>query len=124
MKLIRKSAVAALGLLAAACVPRTGEAPAPRASVPQAYTTPQLQALMGATAAQLVARFGQPRLDIREGTARKLQFTSAACVLDVYFYPAGEREPVVTHIDARLPDGRDIDQSSCVAALIAQQQRR
>ena len=26
-------------------------------------------------------------------------------------------EPVVTHIDARLPDGREMDRSSCVAAI-------
>jgi hypothetical protein len=125
--IIRQSRFAALSLCllaAAGCVPRTGGTPAPRASAPQVYTTPQLQELIGSSAVQLVARFGEPRLDIREGTARKLQFVSPACVLDVYFYPSGTREPVVTHIDARLPDGNDFDRSSCVAALTAQRQTR
>ena len=36
--------------------------------------------------------------------------------------PAQPPEPVVTHVDARLPDGREMDRSSCVAALSAQQQ--
>jgi hypothetical protein len=119
-----KTAAVALALLAAGCAPTTRQAPAPRASTPQVYTTPQLQELIGSSAAQLVARFGEPRLDIREGTARKLQFVSPACVLDVYFYPSGTREPVVTHIDARLPDGNDFDRSSCIAALTAARQVR
>ena len=119
-----KFASLGLALLAAGCVPPTGREPTPRASEPQVYTTPQLQQVTGSSAAQLIARFGEPRLDIREGTARKLQFTSPACVLDVYFYPSGQREPVVTHIDARLPDGRDIDRASCVAALMAGRQAR
>jgi hypothetical protein len=39
-------------------------------------------------------------------------------VLDAYLYPQRERgEPVVTHVDARLPDGRDVDRDSCIAAL-------
>ena len=62
--------------------------------------------------------FGNPGLDIREGDARKLQFLGPACVLDLYLYPSRRgAEPVVTHVDARLPDGRDMDRASCVAAL-------
>jgi hypothetical protein len=124
MKLISKSAALVTGLLLAGCVPRTVEAPAPRASALVVLSTPQLQEVMGSSAAQLIARFGEPRLDVREGTARKLQFATPVCVLDVYFYPSGQREPVVTHVDSRLPDGRDIDRSSCVSALSAQRQRR
>ncbi len=69
--------------------------------------------------------FGPPDLDVREGAARKLQFLGPACVLDVYLYPprAGA-EPVVTHVDARLPDGRDMDRSSCVAALSRRREAR
>ena len=75
--------------------------------------------MLGATAAALVAQFGQPDLDAREGPARKLQFLGPACVLDAYLYPprGGRGESVVTHVDARLPDGREMDRSSCVAAL-------
>ena len=39
-------------------------------------------------------------------------------MLDAYLYPArGGGEPIVTYVDARLPDGRDFDRASCVAAL-------
>jgi hypothetical protein len=81
---------------------------------------------MGRTQAQVIAQFGRPALDIREGTARKLQFESPVCVLDAYFYPpaSGRGEAVVTYIDARTVDGRDIDRATCVAALVAQRQVR
>ena len=73
---------------------------------------------MGQSAARLLAMFGRPALDITEGYARKLQFANATCVLDAYLYPpAAGREGVVTHVDARLPDGRDYDAGSCIAAL-------
>ncbi len=86
---------------------------------PQTYTPAGLEAVLGATAAALVAQFGQPDLDAREGPARKLQFLGPACVLDTYLYPprGGRGEAVVTHVDARLSDGREMDRSSCVAAL-------
>lgn len=77
-----------------------------------------LEGVMGRTAPALVGRFGTPSLDVREGSARKLQFASGVCVLDVYLYPrAGGGEAVVTHIDARFPDGRDLDRASCVASF-------
>ena len=77
-----------------------------------------LEGVMGRTAPALVGRFGAPALDVREGTARKLQFSNAICVLDLYLYPrAGGGEAVVTHIDARFPDGRDLDRASCVASF-------
>jgi hypothetical protein len=72
---------------------------------------------MGRTAGAVVSRFGAPALDVREGTARKLQFSSAVCVLDLYLYPAGGGEAVVTHIDARLPDGRGMDRASCLGSF-------
>lgn len=76
--------------------------------------------VLGRTAAALIAAFGRPALDVREGSARKLQFSGAACVLDAYLYPPRSRgEPVVTHVDARLPDGRDMDRHACAAALRA-----
>jgi hypothetical protein len=81
--------------------------------------------VLGRTAAVLSAQLGRPALDIREGTARKLQFESPACVLDAYLYPpAAGGEPIVTHLDARLPDGRDMDRASCIAALVAARARR
>jgi hypothetical protein len=90
--------------------------PPPQRVVP--YNSTGLETVLGRTARMLEAQFGKPALDVREGPARKLQFGGAACVLDAYLYPPkGGGEPIVTHIDARLRDGRDLDRASCVAAL-------
>ena len=107
-------------LLLPACASNRTAAPAP-ALTPvqtQVYSVLGLENVIGRTSPAIETQFGRPELDIREGTARKLQFVGPACVLDVYFYPpkAGG-EPIVTHVDARLPDGRDFDRASCVAAL-------
>lgn len=69
--------------------------------------------------ASLIRQFGDPRLDVREGDMRKLQFTGRACVLDIYLYPLRpDAEPVATHIEARrASDGEDVDSDACVAAL-------
>jgi hypothetical protein len=122
-------AVIAGAVLVAGCVAPVRENAAPpvrpAAPPPPAYSTNGLESVIGQSARGLVALFGNPDLDIREGSARKLQFLGPICVLDAYLYPprAGA-EPVVTHIDARLPDGRDIDRSSCVAALSRREQAR
>jgi hypothetical protein len=113
--------------LLAGCVAPAGNRPAPPSGQPPApsYTTQGLESVMGQNARSLVGLLGQPGLDVREGAARKLQFLGPACVLDAYLYPPrGGGEAVVTHVDARLPDGRDMDRASCVAALTAQQQTR
>lgn len=122
-----RAAFLASALLLAGCVPSSGAREAPQRPAPQPSLSNMagLESVMGRTARILQGQFGTPDLDVREGTARKLQFSSAACVLDVYLYPpARGGDPVVTHIDARLPDGRDIDRSSCIAALHQARQRR
>jgi hypothetical protein len=111
----------------AACVPadrpRTAAPvridPRPIVSTPLHAPPTGLEAVMGRSAGTLTALFGTPGLDVREGRARKLQFLGPACVLDAYLYPRGGRgsEPVVTHVDTRLPDGRDTDRATCVEAL-------
>lgn len=80
-------------------------------------TVAGLETVMGQTAAALTRAFGPPDKDIRETGARKLQFASAFCVLDAYLYPKGTGEPLVTYVDARQLDGRDIDRASCVASM-------
>lgn len=103
----------------AGCVPRTAETGQRGvATPPPAYTTHGLESVIGRGARALIALFGPPDLDAREGPARRLQFLGPACVLDAYLYPprAGA-EAIVTHVDARLPDGRDMDRASCAAAL-------
>ena len=125
MPLIAAMAGAAL---ATGCVGPAREAPPVRASAPPSaptYSTHGLESVIGQGSRALTALFGNPDLDVREGAARKLQFLGPACVLDAYLYPprAGA-DPIVSHVDARLPDGRDMDRSSCVAALSRRREAR
>jgi len=86
-------------------------------SVAVPYSSAGLERVIGQNAAGLTQLFGQANADMREGTARKLQFQGPICVLDAYLYPKGSAEPRVTYVDAREPDGSAIDRASCVAAL-------
>lgn len=75
-----------------------------------------LEGVIGARAAALTRRFGQARIDLTEGDARKLQFMGASCVLDIFLYPpeAGAR-PVATYVEARnRSDGADTDRARCI----------
>lgn len=84
-------------------------APPPMAS---AYGPPK--PLIGLDAKRLIARFGEPRLDIVDRTVRKLQFLTGGCVVDAYLYTTARgREPTVTHVDARWPDGKDAELTAC-----------
>ncbi|MCT2401331.1 hypothetical protein [Novosphingobium mangrovi (ex Huang et al. 2023)] len=86
---------------------------------PQFQSIPGVEGVIGATQKQLVRQFGNPRLDVWEGDARKLQFTGTPCVLDVYLYPTSRsHEPLATYVDARrASDGQDVDRTACVLAL-------
>lgn len=122
----RGSFILALAAVLAACAPvqqRPRVAPPvrnehrPNVSAPL-HTPTGLEMVMGRDARALIALLGTPGLDVREGPARKLQFLGPACVLDAYLYPRrGGGDPVVTHVDARLPDGRDTDRAACVETL-------
>ncbi|MFD1610326.1 hypothetical protein ACFSCW_00765 [Sphingomonas tabacisoli] len=117
---MRKALVIGSTLLGAGCA----TAPPPAVPVaPPIISTSGLERVLGHDAHDLVALFGEPELDVREDQARKLQFVGPICVLDAYLYSKNGREPVVTYLDARQPDGRDIDRASCVAALIANKKR-
>ena len=118
-----KPALLLTAALAACATPQPRAAPPvrierpPPISVPL-HTLPSDEAVMGRDARALIALFGTPGLDLREGPARKLQFLGPACVLDAYLYtPRGGGDAVVTHVDTRLPDGRDADRAACIAAL-------
>ncbi len=115
---------AALGL--AACAPTAVQQPVARPSAPVALPAQTgLEAVIGRTAAVLTGQFGTAVLDVREGNARKLQYSSSVCVLDAYLYPSsGGGEAIVTHVDARKLDGSDFDRASCIAALTAKKQVR
>ena len=112
-----KQTAAILLLLLGGCA-AAGGGPVRPPRVPLTYGTAGLERVTGQTAAALTQLFGQPDADVREGTARKLQFQSGICVLDAYLYPpSAGAEPRVTYLDAREPDGSTIDRASCVAAL-------
>ena len=105
-------------------VPPTRPAqPRPIAGVPapQIMEGPGLGGIIREPAAVLTRRFGQPRLDVREGDMRKLQFTGQACVLDIFLYPlAPGAEPVATWVEARRSsDGANVDRLACIQALSA-----
>jgi hypothetical protein len=124
MRIIMAALLAAM-IAAPAAGQRSRSRTAPPVRVPVQRNVPPpvphrrgLDDVMGRDARALAALFGAPALDVREGPARKLQFLGPACVLDAYLYPPrGGGEPVVTHVDARLPDGRDTDRGGCIALL-------
>jgi hypothetical protein len=86
---------------------------------PAVQQAPGLEGVLQQNAASLARLFGPPRLDVREGDARKLQFAGSACVLDVFLYPLRTgAEPVATYVEARrASDGQEVDQAACVEAL-------
>lgn len=97
----------------------TVSTPEPRPAHHAPISSAGLGSVLGADADALVRQFGPPRLDIREGDARKLQWEGSSCILDAYLYPGdhGAHTPVATYVDARRSDGRDIDRAACVSAL-------
>jgi hypothetical protein len=112
-------AIAGPALLLAGC----GESTLARPAIATAVVKPPppvsgLDRVIGQNVASLTQLFGAPNADIREGSARKLQFQGTFCVLDTYLYPGKNGgEPKVTYVDTRQPDGSPIDRASCVAAL-------
>ena len=112
-----RRSVLVLTLILAACATRPQQ-PAP---VQQTIVTPSPQTrsdLLGLTANDLVQRFGNPALQVREGASLKLQFRRRGCVLDAYLYaaPTGGVQRVA-HVDTRWPTGADADQTACITAL-------
>ncbi len=85
-----------------------------------------LDRVLGQTARGLTTLFGEADQDVKEAQgARRMQFAGPICILDAYLYPSGSGgEGQVTYVDARQPDGRDIDRASCVAALTRRKEAR
>ncbi len=120
--MIRRTAIALFPLLAlVACGGATKaveQRPATFIPPPSAKQATGLDRVMGKDARALVSLFGPAQQDVREENARKLQFAGSNCVLDAYLYPPSKgKEPVVTYLSARVPDGRDADKASCVSSL-------
>lgn len=87
---------------------------------PKVMSLPGIDGLIGANATALARQLGTPRLDVREGDARKLQFSGEPCVLDVWLYPLTPgAEPTATYVEARRgSDGLDVDRVACISALL------
>jgi hypothetical protein len=115
------ASVLALALSACTTVPTSGPLTTPAPSTgPMASAYGKPHSLIGADAKKLTQMFGQPRLDIRDRSVRKLQFTNGRCILDAYLYSSEKsREPLVTYADSRLPNGNDIDPAACATMLSA-----
>jgi len=111
---MRRLLALSLTLIVAACATRPP--PQPETPTVQSPTTREPGAIIGLTPQELVGHFGNPALQIREGTSLKLQFRGRTCVLDAYLYPQNGVLRV-THVDARTLAGYDSDQAACIASL-------
>lgn len=112
--MIRIASFSLLTALALSGCTGSGAPPATLPAPPMAGTYGSPKPLIGLDVKRLIVRFGEPRLDIRDRTVRKLQFMTGGCVLDAYLYTTTRgKEPVVTHIDTRMPDGADVDPATC-----------
>lgn len=121
--------LAVLMLALAGCVEGSQPAPAPApvrtagvVRVPQVMAPRGLGGVIGQEADRLTRRFGEPRIDLAEGDARKLQFSGATCVLDIYLYPMSPgAEPTAAHVDARLRQGGSaVDPGACIREVEAE----
>lgn len=122
--------LAALAVLAATGLSGCGPVipPTPRPTFTPATSRPapampeqkDSTGVIGSEARALVRMLGEPRLDIRDPAARKLQFSNGRCILDAYLYPSHtRREPVVAYADARTMDGTTMDVTACINQLKA-----
>jgi len=130
--MFRVLATSGIALFAAGCSSGSGGvASAPAASTPAAtaaFRAPQimrgsgLDSVIGERAGTLARRFGEARIDLAEGDARKLQYVSDACVLDIYLYPlSANADPVATHVEARARQGgAPADRAYCIAEVESQ----
>ncbi|WP_299195880.1 hypothetical protein [uncultured Erythrobacter sp.] len=100
--------------------------PNPAFRAPQVMRGAGVDSVIGAGANDLTSRFGEARIDLAEGDARKLQFTSDDCVLDVYLYPLeANAAPVATHVEARAREGGgEADRANCIAEVESAARRR
>jgi len=91
--------------------PFLGSVPAPKIMREEG-----LESVIGKGASSLTNRFGQARIDLSEGDARKLQFISQNCVLDIFLYPLERNStPVATHVEARQRrGGGEADRAGCI----------
>ncbi len=121
-KVLAFVSVSVLGACATAPPPPVAP-PAPVRSAPMRPVG--LERVLGQDARALTALFGTADQIVREEGAVRMQFRSPICVLDAYLYAStANKIPIVTYVDTRQMDGRDIDRASCVAALVRRKEAR
>ena len=110
---MRRISIIASILFLAGCATRPQQ---PETATPQPPPEREPAGIVGLTPQELVGHFGNPALQVREGTSLKLQFRGRTCVLDAYLYPQNNVMRV-THVDTRTLAGYDSDQAACIASL-------
>jgi hypothetical protein len=104
-------------LAVAACARVATQTPAP-APAPAVPAQPRESGvLIGLTGNELVSRFGNPALQIREGNSFKIQFRGPLCVLDAFLYPSTGAQFRVTHVETRSRSGTATNQADCIRML-------
>ena len=116
---MRRVLVLSVTLLLAACATQPTPVQTEQQQAPPPAPVNARGHLIGLTAEELVQRFGNPALQIREGNSWKLQFRSGLCVLDAYLYPNGSGQGPyrVTYVETRTPSLGTIDQMSCISSF-------
>ncbi|HUP67449.1 MAG TPA: hypothetical protein VM145_04465 [Sphingomicrobium sp.] len=112
--LMRRLILSASILILAGCAAR--QQPQPETPAVVSPITREPAGVVGLTPQELVGHFGNPALQVREGTSLKLQFRGRSCILDAYLYPQNGALRV-THVDTRTLAGYDSDQAACIASL-------
>lgn len=105
-------------LFAMTACARVATEPATAPSVPVVPAQPRESGvLIGLTGNELVSRFGNPTLQIREGNSFKIQFRGQLCVLDAFLYPSTGAQFRVTHVETRSRAGTATNQADCIRTL-------
>ena len=110
--------VLALVLALAACqtTGRSGAASAQQAALPPVDAN--VERMMGAQPAALLAELGEPQLKRRESPAEIWQYRGEGCVLDFFLYENGGPEIEVIHLEARDATAAKTDPEACFAGLL------
>ena len=112
---MRRILIISASLLASACAMAPQE---PKSTPVDNSPIRPTGSVHGISEADLVGRFGRPRLRVQEGAGTKLQWSANGCVLDAYLYASRPgAEQLVTHLDARTPNGGTIDVNDCLGLL-------
>ena len=98
------------------------EAPAIATLTPPAARV-AVERLMGANEGTLHNLLGPHQFRRRDPPARLLRYRVKVCLLDLFLYPGEGGELRVTHVEARGPDGKDIEIAPCLDSIVEARQK-